>query len=142
MPFIHPLQPILQDIKTDPNIFIVTTVKTQQKELIWSFKEVLYVEDSLQKQIITSSDANYITALRDCNTKSIKNSISITRKHLFNTYGKIKPQIFTQPEDVFKQMDFDVDTPINTVRTTLSNWEISLPYISIPTPTISISNGI
>ena len=36
-------------------------------------------------------------------------------KHLFDTYGKITPQILTQREGVVKQMTFYVDTQIKTV---------------------------
>ena len=69
----------------------------------------------------------YITALRNKNTNCIKKTIDIILKHLFDNYVKITPQMITQREDVVKHMDFDVDTPIHTVSTTLRNWDISLP---------------
>ena len=53
--------------------------------------------------------------MRDCNINSIKNTIDVILKHLFDTYGKITPQIITQREDVVKQINFDVDAPIDTV---------------------------
>ena len=56
-----------------------------------------------------------MTDLRDHNTNSIKNTINIILKHLFDTYGKITPQMLIHRENVVKQMTFDVDTPGDTV---------------------------
>ena len=83
--------------------------------MIWSFKEVFSVEASLRKKIITAINAKYITDLRNCNTNSIKKTIDVILKNLFDTYGKITPQILTQRADVVKHMTFDVDTPTDTV---------------------------
>ena len=96
MPFIRPFHPIIYVVPTDTTLFIVTAMKIQHKELVLSFKEVLYVKDYLHQKIITAVDAKYITAFQDCSTKSIKKTIAIILNYLFNTYGKITPHMITQ----------------------------------------------
>ena len=83
--------------------------------MILSFKEVLSVEADLRQKIITSINTKYISALHNCNTKSINKTNDFILKHIFNTYGETTPQMLIQHDYLVKQMTFDVNTPIDTV---------------------------
>ena len=113
--FIRPLNPYILIITTGTTKLIVTENQTNQKVSIRTFKEVFYVGASLRHKIIIAVNVKYITALCNCNTKSTKKTINVILKNIFDTYGKITPQILTQREDVVKQMTFDVEAPIDTV---------------------------
>ena len=94
-------------------------MQTQHKELIWTFKEVISIEASIRRKIITYVDMNNITDLHNFNTNSIKKTINVIQKHLFDAYNKITPHMITEHEYVVEHMNFDVDTPIDTVSTDL-----------------------
>ena len=93
--FILPLNPRLLVISTGTTKFIVTAMQANHKELIRIFKAVLSVEATLRQKIITAVDVKYIADLSDRNTNSINNTIDVILKHLFNTYGKLTPQMLT-----------------------------------------------
>ena len=110
MPLIRPLHSsplVIPDVTTQ---FIINAIKTQHKYLIRSFKEVLYVDDALREKIITSVNTKWVAVFRDYNNKSIKNTINVILKNLFDIYSKITPQMLTQSEDFVKQITLDVNT--------------------------------
>ena len=115
MPFIQPLYPSILVIPPVTTQVIITEMQTNNKVLIQTFKEFLSVKASLWQHIITIVDKKCIANLCNRNTNSIKNAIGAILEDLFDTYGKIMPHILNQCEDVFKQMNYDVYGPVDTI---------------------------
>ena len=114
-------------------------MQANRKELIHNFKQVLSVEATLWQKTLTVVNAQYITALGNHNTNSVKNTTDVILNNIFNTCGKITPQMLTQCKGVVKQINFDVDALIDTVSKTVIHWGMYLPQISIPKLNSSIS---
>ena len=123
----------LKPIPLHPRILVVPTGITK------------FIVSAMKQTTIIYSDLQIVPFCWGCTTTAnnhtnfINNTIDVILNNIFETYEKITPQMLNQREDVVKPMTFNVEKTINNFSTTLKNWEISLPQLSIPTPTNSIS---
>jgi hypothetical protein len=90
-------------------------MKEQHNEQVRMFCEVMGVEKALHQQIVAAVGSDFLAALRNRHSNAITDSISDVLAYLFNTYGKVNPQMLSDEEDCVKQTVYDPKLPIDSV---------------------------
>jgi hypothetical protein len=115
VPFERPVHPGPLVIPPGTTNHMSTTMKEQHNEQVRMFREVMGVEKALRQQIVAAVEGDFLAALRNRHSNAITDSISDVLAYLFNTYGKVNPQMLSDEEDRVKQTVYDPKLPIDSV---------------------------
>jgi 6-pyruvoyl-tetrahydropterin synthase len=94
----------------------IATLQSRHTETTHLFREFMGVQKALIQQIVKALDHQYLTALCNHQTKNaIEVGVHQILQFLFNTYGKVSPQLLHAEEENVKAHTYDPTNPIGTV---------------------------
>ena len=114
-PFIRPTHPGQLTIPAGSTQHAARTLKDQHDENLRVFHEVEGVDRALKQQLVAAIEPTYLMAIRDRTSNTIVRPVYEVLEFLFQTYGDIDPNTFSDKETEVKATIYDINTPIDTL---------------------------
>ena len=119
VPFIRPVNPILQDLTDGTGAQIATARQLYAKNSA-PFKMCNQIERTIIQQINTAADPDCLVDLTNDDTGLLEGTVPLIMKQLLETYGAIPPQTLTAAKATLESTtynhpdaDADVDAVLN-----------------------------
>jgi hypothetical protein len=114
-PFICPAHPGTLIIPPGTTAPMITATKEAPFEQLRLFREIQGVKKALIQQVVKAVDPSYLAALRDCNSNSLRGSVSQILEYLQTVYGRVSPQMLEDREQELRTMLYNPKLPIDMV---------------------------
>ena len=115
--FIRPLHPGSLTIPNSTTASMSVVVKYQHNEQLRLFREVNGVEKMLISHIVSTINAEFLTALINRATNAIPGPVYLVLDYLKDTYGKFIPKLLDKKETLLRTINYTPESPIDTIFT-------------------------
>jgi methyl-accepting chemotaxis protein len=121
--FVRPLFPgSLLTIPVGTTAPMATVMKEAHQEAIRIFREVQGVEKALIQQIVQAVEPNYLSAIRDRASNSLRGTVYEILSHLQDSYGRVSPQMLADRDQELQSMVYNTQHPIDTVFNAVADY--------------------
>jgi hypothetical protein len=120
--FVRPVFPGPLAIPAGTTAPMATVMKEAHQEAIRIFREVQGVEKALIQQIVQAVESDYLSAIRDRASNSLRGTVYEILSHLQDSYGRVSPQMLADRDQELQSMVYNTQHPIDTVFNAVADY--------------------